>query len=75
MKWKSTAKHLPKEGSTVLCCWGIEAPGTMGVATYSGSDHWHEPEDDEDDYRRPEHWMELPASPFAAKGESSKEKS
>lgn len=66
MKWKSTAKHLPKEGSTVLCCWGIEPPGTMGVATYSGGDLWHEPEDDEDDYRAPEHWMELPPSPFAA---------
>jgi hypothetical protein len=35
----------------------------MGVATYSGSDQWHEPEDDEDDYRAPEWWRQLPDAP------------
>ena len=62
-KWKTTAKKLPEEGATVLCWWGPEQPGTFGVATYQGHDHWHEPEDDEDDYRTPEAWMELPSPP------------
>lgn len=63
MKWKTTSKHLPEEGATVLCWWGPERPGAYGVATYAGSDRWHEPEDDEDDYRTPEHWQPLPPPP------------
>jgi len=63
MKWKSTEKHLPEEGDTVLCWWGPEDPGLYGVATYARPEHWHDPEDDEDDYRTPEFWMPLPASP------------
>ena len=62
-RWKTTAKHLPEEGSTVLGCWGIEGPGHMAVVTYSGGNLWHDPEDDEDDYRAPEHWTPLPSSP------------
>lgn len=75
MKWKTTSKRKPKEGETVLCCWGIEAPGSMGVATFSGGTLWHEPDDDEDDFREPEFWMELPDSPFAAEQRSTEEKS
>ena len=64
MTWKATDKHLPKEGDTVLGFWGIEAPGMFGVVTYSAPGHWHEPEDDEDDYRAPQFWMPLPDSPL-----------
>jgi hypothetical protein len=71
MKWKTTSKRLPPEGTDVLCYWSPAAPGgkdCYGVATYAGSDRWHEPEDDEDDYRTPEFWMPLPTPP----GDSSR---
>lgn len=62
MKWKTTSKHLPEEGATVLGWWG-EAPGTFCVATYARPGHWHDPENDEDDYRTPEYWTPLPTPP------------
>ncbi len=77
MKWKSVAKHQPEEGSTVLAFWGIERPGSFAVVTYARPGLWHDPEDDEDDFREPEWWTELPPSPFderdAANGSMNKE--
>lgn len=68
MKWKTTAKHLPEEGTTVLGFWGIEPPGSYAVVTYARPGLWHDPDDDEDDFRYPEFWTELPASPFTSEG-------
>jgi hypothetical protein len=73
MKWKTTNKRRPKEGSIVLGFWGEDAKGSYGVVKFSGGGHWHEPEDDENDYRAPDYWRELPASPFAAIRESTPE--
>ena len=65
MKWKNAARKLPKEGSTVLGYWGeFGQKGTYGVATYARPGHWHEPENDDDDFREPEYWMDLPPSPY-----------
>ena len=64
MRWKNAKKHLPDDGATVLGFWGIEKPGSFGVVTYAGNGLWHEPEDDEDDFRAPEFWMVLPDSPL-----------
>lgn len=68
MNWKSTAKHLPKEGTTVLGWWGPanDDGGCYAVATFARPGHWHDPDDDEDDYRTPEYWMPLPLPPSAA---------
>lgn len=64
MTWKKTTGKLPEEGETVLGFWGIEKPGSFGVVTYARPGLWHDPEDDEDDFRAPEFWMRLPASPL-----------
>lgn len=61
-RWKNTTRTLPKEGDVVLCWWG-EKPGLFGVATFARPGHWHDPEDDEDDYRDPDYWMPLPKEP------------
>ena len=63
-KWIRSAKAVPTLGSDVLCAWVVDGkPVLMGVAQYSGGGHWHDPEDDEDDYRIPEFWMRLPKAP------------
>lgn len=68
-RWRNTTKTLPAEGATVLCWWGdlTEPPAKdcYGVATYARPGHWHEPENDEDDYRDPDYWMDLPKRPEA----------
>ena len=70
-RWKMTSKRPPEEGATVLCAWGPE-PVCYGVAVYARAGHWHDVDDDEDDYRDPEFWTELPASPYAASSEEKK---
>lgn len=66
MEWISCEKRMPKEGETVIAFWtsldGEIRPGCFGVATY-WPEHWHNPEDDEDDYCDPTHWMPLPEAP------------
>ena len=63
MKWIDSTRRKPKEGEQVLCYWSVDGlPGTFGVAVRYG-DHWHEPEDDENDFREPEYWQKLPPAP------------
>lgn len=71
MKWKTTSKTLPPEGSTVLGYWAPGVPGgndCYGVVTYAPP-LWHDPENDEDDFRPPDYWMGLPTPPIAARDE------
>jgi len=61
---------MPNSGETVLAFWtpkvGPSHAGCFGVAQYHPG-VWHDPEDDDDFYADPTHWMPLPEPP---KGES-----
>lgn len=65
--WVFTYKRLPEVGSTVLGFWNPMGspvkPNCYAVATFSGHTHWHDPEDDEDDYAVPLAWAQLPEPP------------
>lgn len=68
--WIPVSKKLPREGETVLCFFapmvGEKFDGAnFATATMSAPHHWHNPEDDEDDYAVPSLWMPilLPAPP------------
>lgn len=65
-RWISCDRKMPNEGETVMAFWtpldGKVRPGCFGVATYWPG-NWHNPEDDEDDYCDPTHWMPLPEAP------------
>jgi hypothetical protein len=68
-RWKNTTKKLPEEGSTVLGWWGPadnDDGGVYGVVVYASPGRWHEPENDEEDFRDPDYWMPLPKAPEAA---------
>ena len=64
--WTKTAIAVPRDGDTVLCYWAKDKLHRMdkyiGEAEYGGG-QWYNPENDEDDYRVPTHWMPLPPSP------------
>lgn len=65
-RWRNTTLKPPEEGSTVLCWWGPAKngdDGMFGVAVYARPGHWHEPENDDDDFRDPDYWMPLPKGP------------
>ncbi len=62
--WTPLTRRLPAEGSVVLAFWtpakgGMVNADCFGVATFVRPGHWHNPDDDEDDYRDPTHWMPL----------------
>jgi hypothetical protein len=66
-RWIPVSKKLPEEGATVLAFWHPMSGGpptgqSWGVTTYCPG-HWHNPEDDEDDYATPSHWQPLPSAP------------
>jgi hypothetical protein len=66
-RWIPVSKTLPEEGATVLAFWHPMSGGpptgqSWGVTTYCPG-HWHNPEDDEDDYATPSHWQPLPSAP------------
>jgi hypothetical protein len=69
MEWIRVDDMLPEVGRTVIAFWppylkGSDVTGrNYSIAQYSGSEHWHNPEDDEDDYSVPSHWMPLPNPP------------
>lgn len=71
-RWIALTEKRPTRGQTVLAFWpGAESaylPRSFAVVTYSGTGRWHHPDDDEDDYAEPSHWMPLPVPP---KSESS----
>lgn len=63
MKWIETEKEKPRRGETVLGYWPRLAEpqkdGSFSMAVYATPTHWHNPEDDEDDFRPPTHWCRL----------------
>lgn len=68
-KWVRTGVTLPEDGQTVLAYWEfVQEPhpneSNYGVVTFNGH-MWHEPADDEVDFRQPEWWAALPAGPVA----------
>ena len=65
-RWKDTKVTVPADGDDVIGYW--TSKGVTGgkddisvVHYYAGM--WHEPSDDEDDYRAPDLWMALPSAP------------
>lgn len=73
--WVPVSERLPEAGVTVLALWlpedrriPIDPTKHYGVATYWPG-HWHNPEDDEDQYVEPTYWMPLPAPPMLAASE------
>jgi len=65
-EWVSVEERQPEPGSTVLAFWeprsGPVTNQCWGLASYWPG-HWHNPEDDEDDYCAPTFWRRLPARP------------
>ena len=63
--WRRVTRNLPEDGVPVLCYWKPQVPGGRDCIGVAMRDHgsWHDPEDDEDDYRDPTHWMPLPEPP------------
>jgi hypothetical protein len=54
---------LPREGSTVLCFWPSE-DGYHEIATAVFEQHvFRNPENEDDEYVEPTHWMRLPPIP------------
>lgn len=58
LKWRLTADEKPEGHVFVICLWKDE----VGVAVHTSGHRWHNPEDDDDDYREPDYWMYLPAT-------------
>lgn len=68
MGWTNVEDLAPESGSNVFAFWQPRSGypvhgGCFGVATYVGG-QWHNPEDDEDEYSEPSHWMPLPSAPI-----------
>lgn len=67
--WQPIKTKKPDNCSTVLAFWGYPPreqypPACFGVATYENGT-WHNPDDDDDLYSDPTHWMPLPPPPGA----------
>lgn len=65
-EWKPV-ETPPRDGETVLCFWGWPPrtkypPACWSVGTYE-NEKWRYPDNQEDDYADPTHWMPLPAPP------------
>jgi hypothetical protein len=71
MEWIPVTQRMPEPGQTVLCYWPRTDSGPLEgwqfatAQCWPGSSvaTWHNPEDDEDDYAEPSHWMPLPPPP------------
>lgn len=67
-RWRDTKVTVPCDGDNVLGYWASNQSGPgfdCDVVHYYGG-HWHEPSDDEDDFRAPDFWMPLPEMPNGA---------
>lgn len=73
--WIPLNKKHPEQGAAVFAFWPpkigfMTGAANFGVAIYAAPSHWHNPEDDEDDYCEPTHWMPLPEAPNQMKLEN-----
>lgn len=68
VQWIPVAERLPPINVPVLTHWELTPSGFYecpeSVALYNG-EIWHNPDDAEDYYSPPHHWMPLPAAPLA----------
>lgn len=63
--------NLPVVGQPVLVYWSFKRPLTppdqhecpFAVAEWNGH-YWHNPDFDDDDYRDPDWWMQIPPTPL-----------
>lgn len=62
--WHNTAERAPEEASIVLGLWyGPDGRPQQAVVVYARQGYWHNEDDDEDDYRGPDYWRDLPETP------------
>ena len=66
-------ESAPKDGTSVFAFWPPSGlfpvhGGCYGVTRFCGG-HWCNPEDEDDQYIWPSHWMPLPAAPDIGEGE------
>ena len=63
--WRSI-ESAPKDGTCILCFWtpkiGPVHAGCFATAMW-GRFGWCDPDDDEDEFGEPTHWMPLPPPP------------
>lgn len=64
--WFKKAERLPTpDGVTVLAFWEPAEGGKVDGSNFATATYWegrwHSPEDDEDEYAEPSHWMFIPA--------------
>lgn len=61
---KVAGDNLPEDGSTVLCFWPSLLDGHDEIATAVFENWmWMNPDNEDDEYAEPSHWMPLPSPP------------
>ena len=75
-RWRDTKVTVPCDGDNVLAYWcAVVGNGeTAWCVAHYYTGRWHNPDDDEDDYRAPDFWMPLPAAPGRSEQQPTKEK-
>jgi hypothetical protein len=65
MRWRDAKVTVPCDGDNVLAYWcAVVGNGeTAWCVAHYYDGRWHNPDDDEDDYRAPDFWTPLPAAP------------
>ena len=65
-RWVNVKERQPENGSIVICYWPADKPHNLdqciGDSEYCDG-RWYRPDNDEDDYREPSHWMPMPSAP------------
>ena len=65
MRWRDVRVTAPCDGDNVLAYWCavVDNGETAWCVAHYYDGRWHNPDDDEDEYRAPDFWMQLPAAP------------
>lgn len=62
-RWVPVTERLPPEGARFLGRWVAPQGWCDYALCIRRGDNWHNQDNDEDEYRRPEDWMPLPDQP------------